>query len=202
MEEKRISQDDFDIIIEVLTGKSNAYAEIIRRYQEKVRGYCRMAMLNEAQGDDAAQEVFIKAYQSLSSFKGNSKFSTWIYRIAVNHCNDLKRKVSWRKTDSLDSYIERNGEGWEQNIHSQPHSGMPEEDAAIIRKIIDNLPEKSRQMIVLREFEGLSYEQIAEVVDCSLDTVKSRLKRAREELNKNLRHIFNPKSSKQLRPLL
>lgn len=182
---------DFEVILKVLSGNRDAYADIVRRYQERVRGYCLSMLADEALADDAAQEVFIKAYQSLGLFKGNSLFSTWIYRITSNHCVDVLRKLK-RKTVSWEALLEKEGEKIEALVAVAPEKidpGTPE----LIAKILSHLSEKTREILILREMHGLSYQEIAESLGCSLDAVKSRLKRAREELEMKMRHLLELK---------
>lgn len=190
--------DDVDIIAEVLGGNREAYAEIVRRYEGRVRGHCLMMLADPTQADDAAQEVFIKAYQSLGQFGNRSAFSTWLYRITANHCYDLLRKTARRKTESWEALLEREGEKIEALL-ARPSSGDGAADQIeLLAKVFSCLPEKSRTILLLREKDGLSYQELAAALDCSLDAVKARLKRARRELEEKLRHFSKRGTSKQI----
>ena len=183
------SGDDFEMVLEVLAGNRNAYAGIVRRYQERVRGYCRMMLSNAAQAEDAAQEVFIKAYQALAKFRGNAAFSTWLYRITANHCMDLLRKAARRKTESWEALLEKEGEKIEALFSLMPEANRLEQ-SELLSKVLSHLPERARMVLVLREIQGLSYQEMAETLDCSVDTVKGQLKRARQEIETKLRHLL------------
>lgn len=188
------SIEDSEVIQQVLGGNRNAYAEIIRKYEVRVRGFCLRMLSDASQSEDAAQEVFIKAYQALEKFKGESSFSTWIYRIASNHCFDLLRKRRRHKTESWDALVEKEGEKADHGLFAaQPDTGAEMMRSEQIKELLGGISEKHRQIIILREIQNLSYQELAEVLNCSLDAVKSRLKRARQELELAARHFLKPK---------
>jgi RNA polymerase sigma-70 factor, ECF subfamily len=156
------------------------YPELIRENLNQVLGICRGILQNETQAEDAAQDIFVKAYQQLKGFHGRSEFSTWLYRIAVNHCLDLRRKSSRKPTESL------------ENLTQQPGTPGPEEALEkkdLAERLLAGLSEAERAALVLRESQGLSYEEIALVLKISTDAVKSRLKRARENIEQKARHF-------------
>jgi len=181
---------DYEIILEVLSGNRNAYAEIVRRYEEQVRRYCVTLLSDPASGEDAAQEVFIKAYQALGKFRGNSSFSTWLYRIAANHCTDAIRKRARRKEESWEKLLEDQGDKIERLFTVSTNETLDREQSELVEKLFSQLPEKSREVLTLRELQGLSYQEIADALQCTLDAVKARLKRARQELELKLRHFL------------
>jgi len=164
-----------------LSGKTAAYEEIVRRYETRVRHYCLSVLANQSSADDAAQEIFIKAYQSLSKFKGNSSFATWIYRITANHCTDILRKTSRQKTESWEKILESEGEKIEA-LFSDSSRVSNLEHAELLDKLLSRLDDKSKEILILREMHSLSYQELAETLTCSVDAVKSRLKRARQEM--------------------
>lgn len=125
-----------------------------------------------ALAEDAAQEAFIKAYHSLDRFKGDSSFSTWLYRIAANHCKDLLRKRARQKTEPLEAVVQEMGERLEEG----------RENADLIERMLAAIPEDYRAVLILRETEGMSYQEIAQTLNISVDAVKARLKRARAEI--------------------
>jgi RNA polymerase sigma-70 factor (ECF subfamily) len=180
---------DIEIIAEVLGGNSNAYAELVRRHQSKIRVYCNGVFGAGPAADDAAQEVFIKAYQALGSFKEKSSFGTWLYRIAINHCRDLLRKKGRNRESSLERMRDEQGDAFDARL-ARPGDQAALGARELAEKILDGLSESSRTVIVLREVQELSYEEMMEVLGCSLDAVKSRLKRAREEIDKKFGHFL------------
>ncbi len=189
--EREKAIEDIEIIQSVLSGDRNAYAVIIRKYEVRVRGLCLRMLSDATQADDAAQEIFMKVYQNLSKFKGQSLFSTWLYRVASNYCLDLLRKRRRQKTESWDALLESEGESAAQSLFSEAPSVKEEQgQAEQVEKLLTCLSDKHREVIVLRELQGLSYDELAEALKCSLDAVKSRLKRARQELEKKARHFL------------
>jgi RNA polymerase sigma-70 factor (ECF subfamily) len=134
--------------------------------------------------DDIAQDVFIKAYEGLKNFKFNSSFYTWLYRIAVNTCRDEMRKRKTRRFLSFESL----SESVQQHIHiknsTAPHDGELQD---VISDCLNKLPEKYRIPMVLKDVQGFSYEEISEVLECEMGTVKSRLSRARSMMRDYLR---------------
>ena len=182
--------EEQDLIEKILSGDTEAYAEIVRSYQVKVLGFCTSLLANTTEAEDAAQEVFIKAYQSLKSFRGNSSFSTWLYRITANHCKDLLRKRSRRKTESLDALMEASEceaqKHWEPSFNPASARDASEQ----IERLLSSLSEEERLVLTLREAQGLSYQEIAETMKCTLDAVKSRLKRASQSLEEKTRHFL------------
>jgi len=146
--------------------------------------------------DDAAQEIFLKAFESLGKFQRESSFSTWIYRITSNHCTDILRKRSRQRTESWDALLEREGERIEKLFSSPGPDPLSFANTDLLAKLLAFLPEESRTMLLLREIEGLSYQEISETLQCSVDAVKARLKRTRQELAEKARHFMKEGTSK------
>ncbi len=176
--------DDLNLIDRFNKGDSSAFGEIVNKYQDKIYNLCRHMLGNADDAEDAAQDVFLKAYQALPKFQPNASLYTWLYRIATNTCIDYKRKPVW---ESLFGSTE---EG-EKIIHDLA-SDAPSPEKLYQSKQIDKalqeclgkLSSKLRAIIVLKEVEELSYEEMSETLDISIGTVKSRIARAREELQK------------------
>lgn len=145
-------------------------------------GLCMSLLRDAGEAEDAAQEIFIKTYQSLRSFQGNSKFSTWLYRIAANHCKDLLRKRIREKTESLEALVEKSNEesrsSWEPSV--DPRSAR--EASQRTEQLLSMLSPDERLILTLREAQGLNYQEIAETLHCSVDAVKARLRRARQSV--------------------
>ncbi len=146
-------------------------------------------LTNHTDAEEAAQDIFVKVYQSLAKFKGDSSFSTWLYRITANHCLDVLRKRNRRKNVSLESLVEQEGSQIQKLFATPALADSQLENHQLADKILSTLSEDHRQILTLREAEGLEYQEIADVLGCSLDAVKGRLARARKQLRENLRHI-------------
>jgi len=192
------SIDEFQVIQSVLRGDREAYAALVRLYHGRVLSLCLSMLLDRAEAEDAAQEAFVKAFASLNQYTRNASFSAWLYRIASNHCLDLLRKRKRQKTDSLDGLMEQKGDSvsdFESKIPEKSGSGAEKQETLdLAMRVLGTLPPDYRQVLILRELEGLTYEEISSVLKCSLDAVKSRLRRARQQLQEKARHFLNPQS--------
>ena len=176
--------DDINLIDRFKKGDTSAFGTIVVKYQDKVYNLCRHLLGNAHDAEDAAQDVFLKAYQALPRFQPDASLYTWLYRIATNTCIDHLRKPIF------ESLFGDSGEG-ERLIHDLV-SDAPSPEKLYQAKEIDNalqmclkkLSPKLRAIIVLKEVEELSYEEMAETLGISMGTVKSRIARAREDLQK------------------
>ena len=181
--------EDTHTLERLAAGEKDAFAALVRKYETRVRGYCAYTLRDAALAQDAAQEIFLKAYQGLKSFHGRSAFSTWLYRIMVNHCRDVLRKTARRKSESWEALLEREGEKAEERLPSTGDASVRLEHAELLRDALARLPESQRAILLLRESQGLSYEELSQVLNCSVIAVKSRLKRARQAILDNSRHF-------------
>ena len=189
------NNDDFELIERFKSGDTSAFEGIVLKYQNKIYSLCRYMLGNVHDAEDAAQDAFLKAYQALPKFQPEASLYTWLYRIATNTCIDYKRKPVF------ESLFSDAGEG-EKLIHDRASDGpSPEKlyqskqiDEAL-RESLGKLSPKLRAIIILKEIEELSYEEIADALEISMGTVKSRIARAREELQKLMRKFTeqNPK---------
>ena len=179
-------------IKQVLKGDQNAFGEIVEIYKDKVFQLAYRMLGNRHEAEDIAQEAFIRAYVNIQSYNINLKFSTWLYRIATNLCIDRIRKKK------PDYYLDAEVAGTEGlTMYSQIASKtpLPEDDVEslelqdTIQRAISKLPEKYRSVIVLKYIEELSLNEISEILDMPLGTVKTRIHRGRETLRKQLRHV-------------
>ena len=170
-------------------GDISAFEKLISLYEKKIYNYCYRMTNNHEDAEDLAQEVFIKVYRNLNKFKGNSKFSTWIYRIAYNTCVDKYRKKRKAKIFSLD-YFNDEGVGNMQPVSDNP---LPEDEVIQkeryerIQACIASLKPKYKTVIILRDIQNYSYEEIAEILQLPLGTVKSHINRARAALTDALK---------------
>lgn len=178
-------EEESRIVEQVQGGDVNAFEALVTAYEKNVYNLALRMTGNPEDAADMSQEVFIKAYNSLNSFRGESKFSVWLYRIVSNVCLDFLRRKSRRPAVSLS--IEDDG-GEETQLELPDESQSPElllersltRDA--VRRGLGVLPPEQRQILLLREIQGLSYEEIAHVLELEAGTVKSRIFRARKRL--------------------
>lgn len=183
------TETDLEYISRVRLGNREAFAPLVRRYQRQVEGYCTRMLSDSEQGKDLAQETFVKAFQALHHFRADSSFKTWLFRIARNCCIDALRTRYRSKTVTFNNLLDE-----DVLLSSNPdlqseNTGKRVEADDLVSKVLNRLPPLYREVIVLREIEELQYEEIAETLDCSIDAVKARLKRARIEIAKILRHF-------------
>ena len=178
-------QEEAQVIERVLSGDINAYEQLVTQYEKSVYNLALRMTDNPEDAADMAQEAFIKAYNSLSSFRGDSKFSVWLYRIVSNVCLDFLRKQSRRPSVSL-SVEDDDGEDVQLDVPDDSMSPELQLERKLtresVREGLKQLPEDYRQILLLRELQGLSYDEIAETLDIGVGTVKSRIFRAREKL--------------------
>lgn len=174
--------EDSDLVARARSGEEAAFEELVRRYRNDVYGLSYHFLRNREEAWDVSQEVFIKAYRSLGQFRGEAGFKTWVLRIAANHCKDhfKKRRVPTVSMDSLPTQDFFAGQSDPGQTLSNTELG------AAIQQALDGLPAKHRMAFVLREFEDMSYKEMAEVMACSEGTVMSRLHHARKKLQSKL----------------
>lgn len=185
-------QTEEQLLKKSLSGDTRAFEELVAQYQGKVYALAFRYLGNEEDASDMAQEALLKAYRSLRLFKGNSSFGTWLYRITTNVCLDELRRRKRRITPlSLDEPLAtQDGEEIDKEIADQsPGADIlyeQKEFSDYIQNLLDELRPEHKTAIVLRDVMELSYEEIAQTLDCSLGTVKSRISRARDMLRKKL----------------
>jgi len=179
------SREEKSIIQKVINGDKNAFEDLVMANQKNVYNLAYKMTKNEEDALDISQEAFIKAYRQLSRFRGDSKFSVWLYRLTYNLCIDFLRKNSAAKTISLD-YEDTSGDL--KPLEIPDLRNLPEDNAIRnetrknIVESIKELPDNHREILVMREITGMTYEDISETLGINSGTVKSRLARAREKL--------------------
>lgn len=186
------SPDDFQLVEAFRKGDEKAFEEIVRRYQRQVANIIYLTLGNRQEVDDLSQEVFIRVYRSLGRFQFDASLYSWIYRIAVNLCIDEVRRRKIRKAVSLEFFTENRLEG-EKRSKERPTASddvLREEKKKVVVDALQKLSPVHRTVIVLREYEDMSYEEIAKTLHISTQAVKSRIFRAREELRKSLKDYF------------
>jgi RNA polymerase sigma-70 factor (ECF subfamily) len=187
-------RSDLDLVRLCQDGDVRAYQELVERYEDRVYTVA-MSVLGDADAaQDASQEAFIRVYQSIGSFRSESGFYTWLYRIVVNTCLNEARRTSRRGSHvSLEDLTASSGQLPDQ-LFTEEASSDAAADAELqdaIQAMLNELSEEHRTVVVLKDVEGRSQEEIAEIMQCSLGTVKSRLSRARAQLRDLLRPIYD-----------
>jgi len=185
---------DLSLVRRVQRGDKSAFDLLVRKYQHKVVKLVMRYMRDPADAEDVAQEAFIKAYRALPQFRGDSAFYTWLYRIAIN---TAKNAIVSRGRSPIDYDLDLQNP--EESYEAQSRLAdtatpealvLTEEIRSIVNAAIGALPEDLRTAIVLRELEGMSYEEIAASMDCPVGTVRSRIFRAREAIDRKLAEVF------------
>ncbi len=186
-------QTDEQLVARAQEGDGRAFELLVRKYQYKIIQLVSR-LVGDSDAPDVAQETFIKAYRALSGFRGQSAFYTWLYRIGINtaknHIVSRGRRPANQDIDIQDA--EQYGHTEHLSDVDTPESLLlSEEIKQKVAEVIDKLPADLRQAITLRELEGLSYEEIAEVMDCPIGTVRSRIFRAREAIDAVVQPLLN-----------
>ena len=187
-------ESDLVLVKRVQPGDKSAVDLLVRKYQHKVVKLVLRYVRNPAEAEDIAQEAFIKAYRALPQFRGDSAFYTWMYRIAINTAkNSLAsrdRSPIAYDLDLTDPEESHSVQTKLQDPDTPEGMALTEEIRGIVNSAIEGLPEELKTAIVLRELDGLSYEEIAAAMECPVGTVRSRIFRAREAIDKRLREVF------------
>ena len=184
--------DDFKLIDAFRKGEEKAFEEIVRRYNRQVANIIYLTLGNREEVDDLSQEVFVRVFRSLDRFEYDSSLYSWIYRIAVNLCIDEIRKKKIRKLIPLEFLTESKLEGEKKSgaVATAADELLRKEKEERIRAALDRLSPLHRTVILLREYQDLSYAEIAKTLRISQQAVKSRIFRAREELRELLKDYF------------
>ena len=185
---------DRELVRRVQNGERQAFDILFVRYQHKIQGLVSRFLRDPEEIEDVVQESFLKAYRALPRFRGDSAFYTWLYRIAINTSkNFLEAKTRRPSAVDIDSKDAEAMAGADQLRNSENPENVLRRDElkAMIKIAIDELPNELRSAVTLREFDGLSYEQIAEVMECPVGTVRSRIFRARESIDQRIQPLVD-----------
>jgi RNA polymerase sigma-70 factor (ECF subfamily) len=175
------------LITRFQSGDVDAFRLLLERYTERIRNLVFSVLHDTDLIDDVTQEVFIKVFRALPGFRFDASFYTWLYRITINHCRDIMRKQKLRRSLSLNTLLEVRDRELTAKTSVQP---VDTESSEWIHRGLQKLPEKYRTPVILKDMEGFSYEEMAEIMQCELGTVKSRLSRGRSMLRTWLRPIL------------
>ena len=188
---------DHELVKRVQQGDKKAFDMLVLKYQLRVSKLVSRFLRNQSDVPDVVQEAFIKAYRALPNFRGDSAFYTWLYRIAINtaknHLVSQSRKSPVNSIDVQDAE-DYGASEWLKEYASPEREALASELETTIYRAMGDLPSDLREAITLREIEGLSYEEIAAVMDCPIGTVRSRIFRAREAIDGKLEPILDDDS--------
>lgn len=182
------------LVERVQQGDKSAFDVLVSRYQHKVIKLVMRYVRDQAEALDVAQEAFLKAYRAMPGFRGDSAFYTWMYRIAINTAKNYLVAARRRPLDyelDLQNPDQYELHGRLKDVNTPEGLLLSEEIRETVNEAIETLPEDLRTAIMLRELEGMSYEEIATSMDCPVGTVRSRIFRAREAIDKRLRPLLN-----------
>lgn len=186
-------EDDHKLVERVQNGDRRAFDLLVLKYQHKILGLIVRFVHDSHEAQDVAQEAFIKAYRALGNFRGDSAFYTWLYRIAINtaknHLVSRGRRPPDNDVSSEDAEF-YDGDHGLKDLESPERLMLRDEIEGTVHQTIQQLPEDLRTALTLREFDGLSYEDIATVMACPVGTVRSRIFRAREAIDKALQPLL------------
>lgn len=192
---------DQQLVERAQRGDKQAFELLVAKYQRKLGRLLSRFIRDPAEVEDVAQEAFVKAYRALPSFRGDSAFYTWLYRIGINTAKNYLVAMGRRAptTTEFDSEEAENFEDGEQlrDLNTPEAQLMTKQIAATVNQTMEELPEELRTAITLREIEGMSYEDIATVMNCPIGTVRSRIFRARETIAERLRPLLDTGKDKR-----
>ena len=192
---------DRQLVERAQRGDKQAFNLLVEKYQRKLARLLSRFIRDPAEVEDVTQEAFIKAYRALPAFRGDSAFYTWLYRIGINTAKNYLMALGRRAPTSTEVEAEE-AEGFEEgeqlrDINTPESLLLSNEIAQTVNATIEQLPEELRTAIQLRELEGMSYEDIAKVMDCPIGTVRSRIFRAREAIAEQLRPLLGTSKDKR-----
>lgn len=186
---------DSMLVKRVQQGDKRAFDLLVMKYQHKILGLVSRYIKDRAEIEDVTQEAFIKAYRALPRFRGDSAFYTWLYRIAINTAKNYlvaqSRRPPGSDIDVADAEYLSSGSEL-QDIETPENNLFRDELKATVERAISTLPEDLKTAVTLREYDGLSYEEIADIMDCPVGTVRSRIFRAREAIDKQVEPLMAP----------
>ena len=192
---------DQQLVERAQRGDKHAFELLVSKYQRKLARLLARFIRDPVEVEDVAQEAFIKAYRALPSFRGDSAFYTWLYRIGINTAKNYlvamgRRAPTTTEFDSEDAESFENGDQL-RDINTPESMLMSAEIARTVNDTLERLPEELRNAITLRELEGLSYEDIATIMNCPIGTVRSRIFRAREAIAEQLRPLLDTRKDRR-----
>ena len=182
---------DDQIIERTLAGETEAFGVLVRRWENPIYGLSLRMLGRDEDARDVCQETFLAAFRNLRKFRGEAKFSSWIYRIALNACNSRLRRPDTTKTRSLDEEHDdgQREELADRTVEAATESLQREQLSAIVRRALNALPNEMRQVIIMKEYEELTFAEIAEILEIPMSTVKSRVYTGLQQLRARLEYV-------------
>ncbi len=192
---------DQQLVERAQRGDKHAFELLVGKYQRRLGRLISRFVRDTAEVEDVTQEAFIKAYRALPSFRGDSAFYTWLYRIGINTAKNYLVSLG-RRAPTTTQYDAEESEDFESSdllhdLNTPEQELMSKEVAGVVNSTLQKLPDDLRTALTLREIEGLSYEEIAEIMNCPIGTVRSRIFRARETVAANLRPLLGTSNDKR-----
>jgi len=185
-----IDLTDEQIVELAVNSDPDAFGEIVRRWERKIFALCFGMLTREDEARDAAQETFIAAYRGLSAFRGDARVSSWLHRIAINQCLSTKRRVRSRSEEYLDDEANEQERVFVAPARLSPSRVTEQNERLVkVRQAVGSLPVDLRQVIVMKEFEEMTFQEISETLELPLSTVKSRLYTALKQLRMKLERV-------------
>ncbi len=180
-----MGRSDEELIEACRAGESSAFDVLVARWEDKIRGAAWRVLGSEEEAREVAQEALVKAYRGLAGFKREARFSSWLYQIALNLCRDRLRRLRTRSTVSLEE-LEKSGPVLVECRPGAQEELIREDLAQAVRRAIEDLPLEQREVLILKEYEGLTFLEIAQALDAPVSTVKTRLYRGLVQLRLRL----------------
>lgn len=196
-------ESERQLLLQAQTGDPDAFSILVERYSSRIYGTCFSLLGNRQDAEDCVQDTFLKAFRSICNYNFQAAFYTWLYRIAINACHDYRRKNSRSIIYSLDDSLEtEEGSVYQQIADDKPlpdEQFVTAESNLLIRQQIDCLPDYLKEILILRDLEGLSYHELSAAFHLSEGTVKSRLSRARRQLMEKIKQREQSMTDKRLK---
>jgi len=180
-----MGRSDEELVEACQAGEASAFDVLVGRWEDRIRGAAYRVLGSEEEARDVAQEAFLKAYRGLAGFKREARFSSWLYQIATNLCRDRLRRRRTRATVSLEEMEETGGAIAETRPRADERL-LQDDLARVVRRAIEALAEEQREVLILKEYEGLTFLEIAQALDVPVSTVKTRLYRGLGQLRQRL----------------
>jgi RNA polymerase sigma-70 factor (ECF subfamily) len=180
-----MGRSDEELVEACQAGESSAFDLLVARWEDRIRGACYRFLGSEEEARDVAQEAFLKAYRAIGGFKREARFSSWLYQIATNLCRDRLRRRRTRATVSLEE-MEETGGAIAETRPGADQRLLQDDLARVVRRAIEALAEEQREVLILKEYEGLTFLEIAQALDVPVSTVKTRLYRGLAQLRQRL----------------
>ena len=185
-----LTLSDEQIVERALNGDPEAFGEIVRRWERRIYALCYGILGREEEARDASQETFMSAFRNLRGFRGEAKVSSWLHRIAVNQCITKQRRAKVRSEKSLEDENEKDESAFcAPTFQSPSRAAEHKQKTDAVRRAVNALPMELKQVIVMKEFEEMTFQEIADTLDLPLSTVKSRLYTALKQLRMRLENM-------------